>query len=220
MTPTIEIARDTKNRILDAAEVLFATQGFFATSLRQITKQAGVNLAAVNYHFQSKELLFEAVLHRKIEPINVRRIAMLDALESGLPDEVPSLESVLKVLLMPVLEASLVGIELGHFPVLIGRLFTTPGEWAHQVLIRTFGSVLGRITTAIQRSVPHLRQEDLAWGLHFTAGAMSYHLAGGVIASLVGRDTVDPADHSEAVDRMVSYAAAGIRAMAQKAAHA
>ena len=55
---------DTVQRILDAAEVLFAQKGFAETSLRAITSRAGVNLAAVNYHFGSKEALVQAVFER------------------------------------------------------------------------------------------------------------------------------------------------------------
>ena len=56
--------KDTATRILDAAERLFVEHGFEATSLRTITQQAEVNLAAVNYHFGSKDALFQAV-HRQ-----------------------------------------------------------------------------------------------------------------------------------------------------------
>ena len=62
--------QDTKSRILDAAEKLFGLNGFEATSLRDITAEAQVNLAAVNYHFQSKDSLIDAVIARRIEPVN------------------------------------------------------------------------------------------------------------------------------------------------------
>src|SRR5262252_5809342 len=71
----------TKDRILDAAEALFMEHGFEATSLRSITAAAGVNLAAVNYHFGSKEELFQAVLTRRLDPMNQERIELLEALE-------------------------------------------------------------------------------------------------------------------------------------------
>ena len=75
------MAIDTKERILDVAEHLFADSGFTATSLRDITSAAGVNLASVNYHFGSKEGLLSAVLHRRIGPLNERRLARLDEIE-------------------------------------------------------------------------------------------------------------------------------------------
>src|SRR5579864_2147439 len=95
----IEEQVHTKTRLLDAAEKLFGQNGFDATSLRDITAEAQVNLAAVNYHFQSKESLIEAVIARRMEPIGRRRIQMLDA--AG-PDA--TLEQILTAFLAPVFE--------------------------------------------------------------------------------------------------------------------
>jgi len=75
-------ATGTKERILDTAEALFMEHGFEATGLRQITTGAGVNLAAVHYHFGSKEELFQAVLTRRLDPMNQERVALLDRLEN------------------------------------------------------------------------------------------------------------------------------------------
>src|SRR5215813_4840679 len=89
---------DTKARILDAAEKFFGTNGFEATSLREITSEADVNLAAVNYHFHSKDSLIDAVIARRIEPVNQIRLEMLEA--AG-PD--PTLDQILTAFLTPVL---------------------------------------------------------------------------------------------------------------------
>src|SRR5882724_6771481 len=89
---------DTKTRILDAAEKLFGMNGLDATSLRDITAEAQVNLAAVNYHFQSKESLIDAVIERRLGPVNRRRIEMLDAAGPS-----PSVEQVVDAFLTPPL---------------------------------------------------------------------------------------------------------------------
>ena len=75
------MASDTKKLILDVAERLFADRGFSATSLRELTSEAGTNVASVNYHFGSKEALLAAVLERRLRPINERRLEILDKLE-------------------------------------------------------------------------------------------------------------------------------------------
>lgn len=214
MTQTVETARDTKDRILDAAESLFARQGFAATSLRQITAGAGVNLAAVNYHFQSKEALFVAVVKRKIEPINARRLVLLDGLESQLPDVVPSLEQVIRAFFRPVFEAQLLGVELGDFPKLLGRFYTEPGDWVARVLGGAFGEVLERFSRAFRRALPGLTGKDLAWGAHFMIGSMAHYLAAGEILKFMSRGQVDASDTEEAYERLVAYAAAGLQAMA------
>src|SRR5215472_3578898 len=95
---------NTKTKILNTAERLFAHHGIEATSLRAITAQAGVNLAAVNYHFQSKEALLHAVIARRVEPMNQKRLALLDASEAEAgPGPLP-LEKVLDAFLRPVFE--------------------------------------------------------------------------------------------------------------------
>ena len=76
----------TVDRILDTAEVLFAQKGFAETSLRAITSKAGVNLAAVNYHFGSKESLVQAVFERFLTPFCAALDAKLEfAGDRGLP---------------------------------------------------------------------------------------------------------------------------------------
>ena len=89
------MAIDTKDRILDTAERLFADKGYPATSLRDITNEAGVNLAAVNYHFGSKEALLSAVLDRRIGPVNEKRLELLDAAEAQAGNQPLALETVL-----------------------------------------------------------------------------------------------------------------------------
>ena len=95
---------DTKTRILDAAELLFMEHGYEATSLRQLTAAAGVNLAAVNYHLGSKEELFQAVLTRRLDPMNQERIRLLEALERDAGTKPPSCERVLFAMLAPAWE--------------------------------------------------------------------------------------------------------------------
>ena len=72
----------TRSRILDAAEVLFMEHGFDGTSMRMITGSAGVNLAAVNYHFGTKELLIQEVFRRRLTDLNNARVAVLDRMEA------------------------------------------------------------------------------------------------------------------------------------------
>src|SRR3954466_13792496 len=92
---------DTRERILDTAERLFAERGFGATSLRSIIASAEVNLAAVHYHFRSKEALLEAVIVRRLEPLNRERLELLDQYEREAGKWGPSLEQILDALLSP-----------------------------------------------------------------------------------------------------------------------
>lgn len=73
---------DTRERILDAAERLFMAHGYEGTSMRQITGEAGVNLAAVNYHLGSKEALVQEVFRRRLDWLNDERMRVLNAMEA------------------------------------------------------------------------------------------------------------------------------------------
>ncbi|HMC58416.1 MAG TPA: helix-turn-helix domain-containing protein, partial [Candidatus Solibacter sp.] len=97
------MVQDTKQKILDTAERLFGEQGYDATSLRHIIAEAGVNLAAVHYHFGSKEELLDEVVVRRAGPVNEARIAMLDRLEAA--EGPPVVEKVLEAFLLPTAEA-------------------------------------------------------------------------------------------------------------------
>src|SRR5258705_11177243 len=94
----VETRPDTKHRILDSAERLFAEYGFAGVSLRAIIADAKVNLAAIHYHYHSKEALFDAVILRRLEPINRERLELLDALERT---GKPTLEQILEAFFAP-----------------------------------------------------------------------------------------------------------------------
>src|SRR6266496_3513470 len=97
---------DTKQKILDTAERLFGAKGYDATSLRQIIAEAGVNLAAIHYHFGSKEDLLDEIVRRKAEPVNQARLAMLDQAEKEAGGDPPSVEAVLRALMVPMAKAA------------------------------------------------------------------------------------------------------------------
>src|SRR5690606_20854607 len=93
---------DTKQRILDTAERLFADKGFTETSLRTLTQEAQVNLAAVHYHFGSKERLFAEILGRIVAPVNAERVRRFDELQRNLG--ALQLEAVIEAFLAPAIE--------------------------------------------------------------------------------------------------------------------
>src|SRR5690606_31956188 len=89
---------ETVERILDAAELLFAEKGFAETSLRLITSKAGVNLAAVNYHFGSKKALIQAVFSRFLGPYCASLERELDRRQAQRPARTATLEELLEML--------------------------------------------------------------------------------------------------------------------------
>ena len=170
---------DTKTRILDAAEELFTEHGFEATSLRQLTSAAGVNLAAVNYHFGSKEELFQAVLTRRLDAMNQERIELLETLEREAGNKPLSCEKVIFAMLIPALRLARDEKRGGkNFLRVLGRAYADPAPFIRHFLHAQYAEMIGRYKEAFGRALPHLSKQELTWRLHFVMGALSYTLAG------------------------------------------
>lgn len=199
----------TKVRILDAAERLFAQQGL-DVSIRQITDEAGVNLAAVNYHFQSKEALIDAVIARRFEPVTHRRFEMLDQVEATAGSGPLPLEGVLEAFLAPVLAPNRPGLE--HLKPLVGRMYTMPPEFIKRLFQTHLAPVVARFSAALARAVPDLPESECMWRLYFIGGAMVHAINwSGVVPSL-SNGQVDLSDTRALLARLVAFAAAGFRA--------
>ena len=208
----------TKERILDAAEQLFAKSGIEATSLRAITAEAGVNLAAVNYHFQSKEVLVRAVFARRIEPMNQRRLKMLDALEAEAGDQPVVLEKLLEALLAPVFDMA--QTNACHFVPLMGRMYSQPAEFVQLVYREQIEPVANRFWAALERALPALPREEVAWRLQFMIGAMAHSLAAGPLIRVASQGLCDPSDTSGIVRRLITCFSAALRAPVMESSHA
>src|SRR5690348_4071061 len=169
----------TKERILDAAESLFMAHGFEATSLRAITASADVNLAAVHYHFGSKEELFQSVLARRLDPMNRNRLELLSQLEAQCAPAPLPCERILTAFLMPALSLARDRTQGGKdFLRLLGRAYADPAPFIRHFLSEQYGETIARFKTAFARALPQLPARELSWRLHFIMGALSYTLAG------------------------------------------
>jgi AcrR family transcriptional regulator len=204
----------TKDRILDAAEHLFAVQGYDATSLRAVTGEADVNLAAVHYHFGGKLQLFQAVCERRVGHINRERIRLLGEVEKEAGAGGPSLEALLEALFAPTVRLFDARGE-GHarFAQLMGRVHSSASE--HGVALKgVFQEVRDRFVPALLRVLPHLRPPDLMWRMHFLIGAMCTHLAdpNRIYVSSDGQCAAD--DPEESLRQLVAFAAGALRAPA------
>ena len=207
--------KDTKERILDAAERLFSESGFSGTSLRNITAEAEVNLAAVNYHFGSKEGLIEEVFSRRLGPMNRERIALLDALEARGTTNDPCLREIVEAFVGPPLRLS-VDPELGGiaFMRLLGHAMTQPSARIRLLLTSQFRDVALRFVSAIRRAVPELSETEAVWRVMFMAGAMGHALAFGEQVTEMYGDLVCDRGEQTLARRLVPFLAEGLRAPA------
>jgi AcrR family transcriptional regulator len=211
------IRMNTKTRILDIAEKLFAQDGIEATSLRAITAGAGVNLAAVNYHFQSKEALLRAVIARRIDPINQRRLEMLDACEAAAGEGALPLRRVVQAFLDPVIEAN--ASAESEFAPLIGRLYSEPGGFMVQLFKDHMQTVARRFQAAFQRALPHLPHREVLWRISFMAGAMSHTMAAGSLIRAMSDGLCDPSDAAGTSRRLEDFVTAGFESPLAEVAH-
>ena len=202
------MAIETKERILDAAERLFADFGYKATSLRDITSEAGVNLASVNYHFGSKDALLTALLDRRFEPVNRRRLELLDGLEAS-ADGAVDLPALVRAFLSPPFELHPGGTEDRRtFLRLVGRIHSETDD-VRAVFITLFEPIISRFTRAFQHALPHLDADEVAWRLHFLVGSMAHTMMW--CESFVSHSTRCP-DPSEVLASLMQFATAGLAA--------
>jgi AcrR family transcriptional regulator len=207
-------AAATKGRLLDSAEALFMEHGFEATSLRAITAAAGVNLAAVNYHFGSKEELFQSVLTRRLDPMNQERVDLLTELErAAAPDPVPC-ERILSAMFIPALKLARDPERGGtNFLRLLGRAYADPAPFIRQFLSDQYAVMIARFKAAFGRALPDLPKRELSWRLHFIMGALSYTLAGSDVLKLIEELTPDESVNDERLlQRLAPFLLAGLTA--------
>jgi AcrR family transcriptional regulator len=208
---------DTKAVILDTAENLFAEHGYGDVSLREIIAAAQFNLAAVHYHFGSKEALFQEILSRRIAPLNKERLRLLDALEekafaSGHP---LSLNKILEALFAPALRLSRDRDGGGEvFMKLMGRTFNEPNDALQQMLLAQFRHVADRFIPAIRKVLPKMPVREFFWRFHFTIGAMAHTMANTHHLKFIAGDACDPNDTEGILKRLVAYTAAGMQGIA------
>lgn len=203
----------TKRAILDAAERLFAEQGFRAASLRNLTASAGVNLGAVNYHFASKEALILAVLRRRIRPLNETRLALLSAFEKEAGPHPVSVENILRALFQPVIEFALNKERSGrHFVRLIAQSLAEPGVFLQPLVQEEFAERNRRFHAAIARTLPNLSADEVHWRLHFVHGVILHTLANPHLLQFSSNGRCRLGSSESVMARIIKFCAAGLKA--------
>ncbi len=198
----------TRERILGVAEALFARHGFAGASLRQVTAAAKVNLAAVNYHFGSKESLIEEVFRRRLDELNRQRLDALAAVEAT-PGH--TLEDVLAAFVRPALEQSMDSAGGAAFVRVLARAYAEHDGRLRRFLSDNYGHVLREFAGAFARLLPDLDREELYWRLDIVAGALTYAMAD--FGMIKRRASTSEETHRElTAEHLIRFAAAGLRA--------
>lgn len=212
----------TRRALLDAAERLFAEAGLEGASVRDITKAAKANLGAINYHFGTKDGLILAVFTRRLKPLNDRRLALLDAVEAnGSPETALPLEGVLDAFLRPMVDQQADEIENSQaFIRLLCRCFQERNPQLESLVYEQFGEIVRRINTALLRAVPGLPEEEVFWRVSFLFGSAHHALDSWSrfevtpFARMPGSPVARKLDREALLQRLIAYAAAGLRGTA------
>ncbi len=205
---------DTKQEILNTAEALFARSGYRASSLRSITGKAGVNLALVNYHFGSKEALLEAVISRRLGPVNELRVKRLKEIgeRCRARNARPSVEEVLRAFIEPVFGSDETRRRWADFTNLIGRAFTESDETVQKIVLRHMKPVTQLMLELLGEALPGLSEEEVFWRYQFVIGALGRAIR---VNASSGYGTLRKnieTDSETMIGMLLSFAAAGMEA--------
>lgn len=218
-TKIIMAHTETVDRILDAAEILFAEKGFSETSLRSITGKAKVNLAAVNYHFGSKNALIQAVFNRFLSPLNNLMVLGLKANRWGEKGgNIPTIEDVLGLYMH-----SLLKIPTRHnngvsiFMRLLGLAYTQSQGHLRKYLEDEYAQTFWPFLSLVKQITPNLSTKERFWRTQFVLGSMAFTMSSiQQLTDILENKAGSTPDPEEVVEYLVPFLAAGLNASPAK----
>jgi AcrR family transcriptional regulator len=208
-----DAAKQTRERILDAAEALFSVRGFYGVTVRQITSDAGVDVALANYYFGKKKDLFAAVFERRAALLNEERLAALDACVARAPDGTPSVEEIIGAFVEPLHQrAAKGGTEWKNYLALVAQV-NNSREWGASFMGKSFDPVVRRFIEVLQRALPDADEADLYWSYHFFSGALVLTFAETGRIDKLSNGLCKSTDLAAVYGRMPAFIAGGFQAL-------
>ena len=214
-TPTAdssELQATTYDRVMDAAEELFAESGYNGVSVRMIARAASSNLAAISYHFGDKAGLFRAIFERRVKPISDERVKALEIVLASRKDGAVDLEASFVAFIAP--SVRLIRGEAGahNFRRLAGRASTDPTPEVRKTIYEVYDAVALRYVEAFREACSSLPEQEFYWRINFLYGAMLYTNADtGRVQELAG-ERFDASDPEAGIDCLVRFLTAGLQA--------
>jgi AcrR family transcriptional regulator len=204
-------SENTAARIIDAAERLFIRDGIDATSLRAVTREAGVNVAAIHYYFGSRDELLRAVLDRIVTPVNERRLVLLDHAVAANKGRPLAVDELLRIFLLPDLEAVERlrdrGVEIAHF---VARAYAAPSPTLKRLIEEQFGECSSRFLAELARALPAIDRGELEFRFRCIIGVIVRLFGAATPRGIAGG--LDTADITPTLDRIVGFLAPGLTA--------
>jgi AcrR family transcriptional regulator len=206
---------DMMEQILDTAEFLFSRNGLHGVTLKDVAKRIGVHHTLINYYFEDKKTLFDAVFARRAVITSERRMRLLDEYDKATAGK-PSVEGALRVFLDSDLDLYIEGGEgWRNYGALGAQVANTP-EWGAEMMDQHFDPVVLRLIGLLKKALPDCAEEDIFWGYHFVTGALMLTLAQtGRIDKLSG-GLCKSSDYAAVKERMATFMAAGFLAVCER----
>ena len=199
---------ETMEQILDEAEYLFSKHGLHGVTLKDVAKRVGVHHTLLNYYFEDKKKLFDAVFARRALITSERRMQALDDYDASCGGQ-PTVEGALHAFLDTDLDLYIEGGEGWKNYGALGALVANTPEWGAELMDEHFDPVVLRLIGLLKRALLHCSEADIFWGYHFVTGALMVTLARtGRIDKLSG-GLCRADDFSAVKARMASFMAAG-----------
>ena len=201
---------ETTEQILDEAEYLFSKHGLHGVTLKDVAQRVGVHHTLLNYYFEDKQKLFEAVFGRRAVVANEVRMKALDEYDRETGGK-PTVEGALHAFLDTNLDLYGEGGDQWRHAGRLAALVSNTPEWGANMFDEWFDPVVLRLIGLLKKAMPHASEEDLFWGYHFTTGALMLTLARtGRIDQLSG-GLAKSEDYGAIKQRMARYMAAGFQ---------
>lgn len=207
---------ETRERILDAAEELFARHGLYGVTVRNVAQHAGFDTALIHYYFGTKRGMFDAVFARRADGINRARLESMDAYERQCRGNV-TVEGAIRAFLKPVLDNDRTA-EKGwrNFSALVA-LANNSKEWGGEMMSRYFDHVIHRLIDLLRKALPEASDEDLYWSYQMLSGSLMVIQAATGRIELLSGGLCHSGNVDEFGERLVQYSAAGFKKVCGKA---
>jgi AcrR family transcriptional regulator len=199
----------TRERILDAAEELFAQKGYAGVSVRQIMRAADADVSLAYYHFKSKQDVFDQVMLRRVEHLNAIRLRALEDLERRHPDDAPTVEEIIDAFTHPLLDLlATEHEEWKYYFQLIAQVNNSP-EWGGELMTRYFDPLVRRFIETLRKALPDCSEADLFWSYHFLSGALTLTFAETGRIDNLSAGACKSSDMASINERLPRFVAAG-----------
>lgn len=208
----------SKDKILDAAESLFAERGYYGVSTREITQLAGVPLALVSYHFGSKEEMFRSVIERRAQANGDSMRASLAKAIQDAGNTTPPIETVLRAFIEPFVHHAVFGGDgWRNYIRLLAQVANLPqSESVVTPVTKNYDNIVREFIEQAHKALPGMTRENLNWSFYFYQAAIVHILVGSGIIDRQSNGECKSSDLLTIVEKLTKFCAAGFIGMAQE----